>query len=342
MKDEYILGIESSCDETSMSILKNNNELLSNVISTQIKNHQSFGGVMPELAARLHLESVGYVLEECIRTSNIDLKDLSAVAVTGGPGLIGGLQVGMIAAKTIAMYYNIPLLYVHHLAGHIYANEFVKPLQFPCLAVVVSGGNSQLVYMKDHLSFEIIGETLDDALGESLDKVARVLGLPYPGGLAIDKLVKNHDIETIPLPKPHIDGYNLSYSGLKSHIIREIDELKRKGLFNNEFVLKYATSVEHAFMEQLINKVKKAAKDYNVKQIIIGGGVSANSYLRMRMKETFEKKYDLVLPPLWCTTDNAAMIAKVGHYLLERNIVSSLDAESRASYQLDEFMKKSA
>lgn len=333
--NEYILGIESSCDETSAAILENNEKLLSNVISSQIKTHQEYGGVMPEIAARLHLENVGYVLNECFEKAGIAPDQLTAVAVTGGPGLIGALHIGMITAKTIAMYYHLPLISVHHLAGHIYANEFAAPIVFPCLAVVVSGGNSELVFMDRHLSFKIVGETVDDAIGESFDKVARVLGLPYPGGVAIDRLVKDHSKATIKMPKPRVSGYNLSYSGIKSHIIREVQELKNKNLLTEELVERYAASAEHAFVDQLIGKVKKAAHDFAVKQIIVGGGVSANSYLRQQMKEIFSSDYNLVLPPLWCTTDNAAMIAKAGHYMLAAGQTVDLSAPSEATRELE-------
>lgn len=332
---ELILGIETSCDETSAAILLDNKEILSNVISSQIEVHRTYGGVMPEIASRLHLENIDKVLNECFNSANIKPEELTAVAVTGGPGLIGALHVGMIAAKTIAAYNNIPLISVHHLAGHIYANEFASPLVFPCLAVIVSGGNTELVIMDKHLSFKIIGETLDDAIGESFDKVARVLGLPYPGGVAIDKLVKNHDLEPIYLPKPKVSGYNVSYSGIKSHIIRETEKLKKEGKLDELMIERIAMSAEHAFSEQLIGKIKKVLKDFRVEQIVVGGGVSANSYLRKRVKEEFESQYQIVLPPLWCTTDNALMIAKVGHYMLKEGKVSSFDVPSLATRQLE-------
>lgn len=332
---ELILGIETSCDETSAAILQNNKEILSNVISSQIEVHRSYGGVMPEIASRLHLENIDKVLKECFTKASINPQELSAVAVTGGPGLIGALHIGMIAAKTIAAYYDIPLISVHHLAGHIYANEFASPLKFPCLAVIVSGGNTEFVIMDDHLSFKIIGETLDDAIGESFDKVARVLGLPYPGGVAIDKLVKNHDLEPIYLPKPRVSGYNVSYSGIKSHIIRETLKLKEEGRLDELMIERIAMSAEHAFIEQLIGKIAKVLSDYRVSQIVVGGGVSANSYLRKRVKEEFTDRYEIVLPPLWCTTDNALMIAKVGHYMLERGMTAPLDTPSLATRKLD-------
>jgi N6-L-threonylcarbamoyladenine synthase len=334
--EEYILGIESSCDETAAAIIKNGDVLVSNIIATQIAAHQQFGGVMPEVASRLHLENVGYVLKECFEKAGIEPSQLSAVAVTGGPGLIGALHVGVLAAKTISNFYQIPLINVHHLAGHIYANEFAGEFKFPQLAIVASGGNSEIILMKDHMSFEIIGETLDDAIGESFDKIARALGLPYPGGVHIDKLTKDQDIPVIKLPKVHISGYNLSYSGLKSSLTRKINVLKDKGELTPELIKSYAFSVEKTFIDQLLDKVFQAAEDYQVKQIVMGGGVSANSYLRKEIIKRGKDKYEVLIPPLWCTTDNAAMIAKTGYRLYKNGQRDNLDFAPQASKELDE------
>jgi N6-L-threonylcarbamoyladenine synthase len=335
MKDQYILGIESSCDETSAAVLKNGKEILSNIISTQIATHVQYGGVMPEIASRLHLENIAYVLDQCFLKAGIKPEQLDAVAVTGKPGLIGALHIGVLAAKTIACYYGIPLINVHHLAGHIYANEFAGDFHFPLLAIVASGGNSELVYMKDHLDFQIVGETMDDAIGESLDKVARVLGLPYPGGVAIDKLTKSHDFPLVKLPKVQVRGYNLSYSGLKSYLIRTIEEEKKAngGALSQERVCEYAFSAEKAFVDQLVGKALKAAEHYHVKQIIMGGGVSANTYLRQEIVRR-GKGYEILIPPLWCTTDNAAMIAKAGAHMYEKKDFASLDFAPSASAEL--------
>ncbi len=335
MEDEYILGIESSCDETAFAILKNGKELLCNIISTQIATHIQYGGVMPEIASRLHLENIGFVLEECFKKANIKPEQLTAVAVTGGPGLIGALHVGVIAAKTIAANYNIPLINVHHLAGHIYANEYAGEFKFPLIAVIASGGNSEIIYMKDDLDFKIIGETLDDAIGEGLDKIARELGLPYPGGVSIDRLTKDLDIKPIKLPSVKVKGYNLSYSGLKSNAIRQIQEYKQKGLLDENMVKTYAFSIEKAFMDQLLKKVFMAAKDYKVNQIVIGGGVSANSYLRKRVYQLAKNDYEILIPPLWCTTDNAAMIAKVGHLMYQKKMFANIDFAPKASIELE-------
>ena len=224
-----ILAIESSCDETSVAIIRDG-KLLSNVVSTQIEVHRKYGGVMPEIASRLHAENIGVVLKEAVEQAGIKIEDVDAIAVTRGPGLIGALHVGLQCAKTLAMLYNKPLIPVHHLTGHIYANEFIEPLQFPLLAVVVSGGNSELVIMEGPMQFKVIGETRDDAIGECYDKVARVLGLPYPGGLPIDKLAKEGEhTYNLPIPLKGEHTYDLSYSGLKTNIINMVHNLEQKG-----------------------------------------------------------------------------------------------------------------
>ena len=295
--DKIILAIESSCDETACAIIKNN-ELLANVISSQIEIHQKYGGVMPEIASRLHLENILVVINEALHKANISLDDVSAFAVTRGPGLIGALHVGLQAIKTLSLIYNKPIIPVHHLAGHIYANEFVKPLNFPLLAVVVSGGNTELVYMKEHLSFEIIGETKDDAIGESFDKVARVLGLPYPGGVAIDKLAKLGK-HTYSLPTPLKDGsLNVSYSGLKTAVINLVHKEKQNGLEIN--INDMAKSFQDTAINELLIRVKKATSTYNVKQVVLAGGVSANSYLRSEISRMYENSgIDVIIPPLY-------------------------------------------
>ena len=335
--DKIILAVESSCDETACAIIKNN-ELLANVISSQIEIHQKYGGVMPEIASRLHLENILVVINEALHKANISLDDVSAFAVTRGPGLIGALHVGLQAIKTLSLIYNKPIIPVHHLAGHIYANEFVKPLNFPLLAVVVSGGNTELVYMKEHLSFEIIGETKDDAIGESFDKVARVLGLPYPGGVAIDKLAKLGK-HTYSLPTPLKDGsLNVSYSGLKTAVINLVHKEKQNGLEIN--INDMAKSFQDTAINELLIRVKKATSIYNVKQVVLAGGVSANSYLRSEISRMYENSgIDVIIPPLWCTTDNAAMIAKVASYLYDRNVFSDLSLGADPSWKIEDYLK---
>lgn len=332
-----ILGIESSCDETACAIT-DNGKLLANVISSQIDVHRKYGGVMPEIASRLHLENVGCVIEEALKTANVKMEDVTAIAVTRGPGLIGALHVGLQAAKTLSLIYDKPLIPVHHLTGHIYANEFIKPLKFPLLAVVVSGGNTELVYMKNHLEFEIIGETKDDAIGESYDKVARVLGLPYPGGVEIDRLAKNGK-HTYKLPTPLHDGsLNFSYSGLKTAVINLVHNLEQKG---EKIVIEdMAKSFQDVAVGMVLDRVKKATKLYDVKEIVLAGGVSANSYLRKEIQEQFKDTgIEVEIPPIWCTTDNAAMIAKVGEYLYKEKVFASLEVGVDPSWRIEDFKK---
>ncbi len=333
---KIILAIETSCDETACAILKDD-KLLANVVSTQIEIHQKYGGVFPEIASRLHVENIGVVLEEALKKSQISLEDVSAIAFTRGPGLIGALHVGLQAAKSLCLYYNKPLIPVHHLAGHIYANEYVTPLKFPCLAIVVSGGNTELVIMKDHLNFEIIGETKDDAIGEAFDKVARVLGLPYPGGVSIDRLSKEGK-PTYLLPRPLNDhSYNYSYSGLKTAVINLVHKLETNHQEIN--VNDMACSFQKVAIDLLLDKALPALDEYHCKQVVLAGGVSANSYLRSEIvRRTKNQDVEVIIPPLWCTTDNAAMIAKVGSYLYEKKAFASLSISSDPSWRLEHFM----
>ncbi|MDY2914040.1 MAG: tRNA (adenosine(37)-N6)-threonylcarbamoyltransferase complex transferase subunit TsaD [Candidatus Enteromonas sp.] len=329
-----ILAIESSCDETAVAIT-DDGKLLANVVATQIAVHEKFGGVMPEIASRLHCENITVCLTQALEEAHLKLEDIDAFAVTRGPGLIGCLHVGLQAAKTLAMIYSKPLIPVHHLAGHIYANQYVGDFRFPLLCVVVSGGNTELVIMRDHLDFEIIGETKDDAVGECYDKVARVLGLPYPGGLPIDQHAKNGQ-HTYDLPVPSSPGgkYDFSYSGLKTSVINLANSLKMKGTPIR--IDDMARSFQDVAISMIVDRALLAAKDYSVKQIILAGGVSANSYLRAQMKEKLEGTgIDLIIPPLWCTTDNAAMIAKVAELLYERKIFAPLTLGVDPNWKID-------
>lgn len=330
-----ILAIESSCDETAVAIT-DGGKLLANVVATQISVHEKYGGVMPEIASRLHCENIAVCLKEALEQSGLRYEDLDAVAVTRGPGLIGCLHIGMQAAKSIAMLYNKPLIPVHHLAGHIYANEYVGELKFPLLCVVVSGGNTELVIMRDHLDFEIIGETKDDAVGECYDKVARVLGLPYPGGVPIDQHAKNGQ-HTYDLPKPlHGQGYDFSYSGLKTAVINLVNTLKMKG--EEIRIDDMARSFQDVAIGMILEKTVKAALDFNVKQIVLAGGVSANSYLREQMHKRFDNSgIELIIPPIWCTTDNAAMIAKVAEHLHEEGFSAPLTIGVDPNWKIDHF-----
>lgn len=330
-----ILAIESSCDETAVAVV-DNGKLLANVVATQIAVHEKFGGVMPEIASRLHSENITVCLEQALDESKLSFEDLDAIAVTRGPGLIGCLHVGLQAAKTIAMLYDKPLIPVHHLAGHIYANEYIGELKFPLLCVVVSGGNTELVYMKGHMDFDIIGATTDDAVGECFDKVARVLGLPYPGGLPIDLHAKKgkHTYD-LPHPNPGAGKYDFSYSGLKTAVINLAHSLRMKGETVN--IDDMARSFEDVAIGMIVDRAMAAAQDYQVKQIVLAGGVSANSYLREQMKLRVEGTgIELIVPPLWCTTDNAAMIAKVGEHLYERKYFAPLSLGVDPNWKIDE------
>jgi len=333
-----ILAIESSCDETAVAITEDG-KLLCNVISSQVAVHAKYGGVMPEIASRLHCENIDVCLKEALEQSGLKFEDMDAIAVTRGPGLIGCLHVGLQAAKTIAALYDKPLIPVHHLCGHIYANEYAGEFKFPMLCVVVSGGNTELVLMKDHLDFEIIGETKDDAVGECYDKVARVLGFPYPGGLPIDqhsKLGKH----TYNLPKPlaHEGSYDFSYSGLKTSVINLVNQLKMKG--EEIRVDDMAKSFQDVAIGMIVDKAARAAMEYNVKQVVLAGGVSANSYLReqmaLRLKNT---DVELIIPPLWCTTDNAAMIAKVAERLYKEKLFAPLTLGVDPNWKISDFRK---
>jgi len=333
-----ILAIESSCDETAVAITRDGN-LLSNIVSTQIEVHKKYGGVMPEIASRLHAENISICLREALEQANVKLEEIDAFAVTRGPGLIGALHVGLQAAKTLAMLYQKPLIPVHHLTGHIYANEYIEPLQFPLLAVVVSGGNSELVLMEDHLKFKVIGETRDDAVGECYDKVARVLGLPYPGGIPIDKLAKEGE-HTYNLPTP-LHGektYDLSYSGLKTNVINLVHNLEQKGEKVN--VPNMCKSFQDVAIGMIVDRVRKAINEYDVKEIILGGGVSANSYLRSEMQKVGEDTgIKVQIPPMWCCTDNAAMIAKVAERLYQRKVFAPLDISVDPNWFIEDFEK---
>lgn len=332
-----ILAIESSCDETAIAIIKDD-VLLCNVVSTQIAVHQKYGGVMPEIASRLHLENIGVVLKEALETAGVTLDDIDAFAVTRGPGLIGALHVGLQAAKTLSLIYNKPLIPVHHLSGHIYANEYICDLEFPLLAVVVSGGNTELVILKDHLDFDVIGETEDDAIGECFDKVARVMGLPYPGGVEIDKLARNGK-HTYNFKTPSSnDKYNFSYSGLKTSVINFINSCSMKNEEYNRNNL--ARSFEEVACDIVVKKSLEAVKEYGCKMVVLAGGVSANSYLRTKFLEAFEmSETKIIIPPLWCTTDNAAMIAKVAVHLYKEKIFAPLSLGVDPNWKIEDFKK---
>ncbi len=312
-KDLLVLGIETSCDETAVAIIKNGREIVANKVASQIDSHKRFGGVVPEIASRHHVEQMTVVLEEALEEAELKMADLDAIAVTGGPGLVGALLVGVNAAKALAFAHGLPLVNVHHIAGHIYANRLVKEMEFPLLALVVSGGHTELVYMKEHGHFEVIGETRDDAAGEAYDKVARVLDMPYPGGPHIDRLAHEGKPE-LDLPRAWLepDSYDFSFSGLKSAVINTVHNAEQRGEKISPETL--AASFQASVVEVLVTKTVKAAKEYQVKQVLLAGGVAANRGLRSALEEAFTElpEIELVIPPLSLCTDNAAMIAAAG------------------------------
>lgn len=325
-----VLAIESSCDETSMSIIEDGTKDLGTIILSQIDTHKQYGGVVPEIASREHVEGITLVLEQTLKKSGLTMDDIDAIAVTYGPGLIGSLLVGLVAAKTLAYIYRKPLIPVHHIIGHIYANNLVERLQFPLIALVISGGHTELVYMKEDYSFEKIGGTLDDAVGESYDKVARVLDLPYPGGPKVDELAHiGNDTYPLPLPK-NDETYDFSFSGIKSAVINLVhNESQRGNVIRKEDL---ACSFQTRVVDILTKKTMKALKEYNVHNLIIAGGVAANKGIRSKLQEECEKNnIHLTIPPFLYCTDNAAMIGAAGYYAYQKGIVADLDLEAKAT-----------
>lgn len=308
MEDVYILGIESSCDETAVSVVKNGRIVLSNVINTQIPIHTVYGGVVPEIASRNHIDNISDVTKKAIEDSNINLNQINAVACTYGPGLVGALLVGLSYGKALSYALKKPLVGVNHIQGHIAANYITHlDLEPPFLCVMMSGGNTQIVHVKDYLDFEVLGRTKDDAIGEAFDKVARVIGLGYPGGPKIDKMAVNGK-PNIELPKTHIEGMDFSFSGIKTAVIN----LHHKEPDINKENL--CASFEKAVTEMLMEKVKLAIEKTNSKKIVLAGGVSANTYIRSEFEKLQNQGIKVYMPDLKLCTDNAAMIASAGYY----------------------------
>lgn len=315
MKDVYILSIESSCDETSIAIIKNGNECIYMNVSTQMDTHALYGGVVPEIASRMHTEAITLVLEDVLKNSKMKIEDMDAIAVTYAPGLMGSLLVGVEFAKTLSFLYDIPLIAVNHMAGHIYANNLTSKLEYPLIALVVSGGHTNIVLMKDDYEFEVLGKTLDDAIGEAFDKVARVLGLKYPGGPNVEKLALDGK-KTYKLGKVHVDNYDLSYSGLKSSVINLVHNETQRG--NEIRKSDLACTFQEIAIKQLVDKTKKALQDYDIKNLIVAGGVSANKYLRSELtKLCNELNVNLSIPEFKYCTDNAAMIGAAAYPLFK-------------------------
>jgi N6-L-threonylcarbamoyladenine synthase len=327
-KDIFILGIETSCDDTSISIVKNGTEILSNVVWNQNKTHEKFGGIVPELGARKHLQVINFVLEEAVRDAEISLQEISAIAVNNQKGLIRSLVVGVSAAKALSMSLNIPLISVHHIEGHIYSNILSHPeIKFPHLCLTVSGGHNLLVLINNHFNYEIIGNTLDDAAGEAFDKVARYLDLGFPGGPVIDKISKAGNSKQINFPRPMLDqdNFDFSFSGLKTEATRIYSKLKDSPEFKVE---DFSASFQQAVVDTLIGKSVKDLKKYNLNTISVVGGVSANSKLRDEF-ERYSKQYNfkVYFPDIKLTTDNAAMIASVGYFKFLNQDFSDLNLE---------------
>lgn len=316
-----ICAIETSCDETAVAIIEDGRKVLSNIVSSQINTHAAFGGVIPEVASRIHIENISVVLEEALTKAKLTMEQIDAFAITQGPGLVGSLHVGLIAAKTLAWYYDKPLIPIHHITGHIYANQFVDDLQYPLLALVVSGGHTELVLLKEEYDFEILGSTQDDAIGEAYDKVARVMGLSYPGGPEIDRLAKegkpNYKLPKVKTQNP----LDFSFSGLKSAVLQVIQKNKEN---LNHADLAYA--FQEAVLNEVIEKTKIALNQHSVKHFVLAGGVAANSRLRERVN-ALSKDYPnlkITIPPMWCCTDNAAMIGAVAYVAYNHGVRGDL------------------
>lgn len=326
-KDIYILGIESSCDETAAAVVKNGREVLSNVISSQIELHKIYGGVVPEIASRKHIEKIDQVIEEALKTAGKTLEEIDAIAVTYGPGLVGALLVGVAEAKALAYAAKKPLVGVHHIEGHVSANYIEnKELEPAFLCLIVSGGHTHLVLVKDYGEYEIIGRTRDDAAGEAFDKVARAIGLGYPGGPKIDKLAKEGNPNAIKFPRAHVENapHDFSFSGVKSAVLNYMNGCKMKGVEVNKADI--AASFQEAVVDVLVGRTIDAAKEYGMKKVALAGGVASNQGLRVKMKEACEKEgLELYYPsPIFCT-DNGAMIGVAGYYEYMKGTRHGLD-----------------
>lgn len=338
MEDTLILAIESSCDETAAAVVRNGREVLSNVISSQIDLHTLYGGVVPEIASRKHIERINQVIEEALSTAGVSLEQTDAVAVTYGPGLVGALLVGVAEAKAIAYAAGKPLVGVHHIEGHIAANFIEHPeLEPPFLSLVVSGGHTHLVRVEDYGVFTILGRTRDDAAGEAFDKVARAIGLGYPGGPKIDRVAREGDPEAIAFPRTHIEDapYDFSFSGLKSAVLNYINGCQMKGQEYRQADI--AASFQKAVTDVLVGNAMRAVEEYHADRFAIAGGVAANSALRQAMKEACEERgVKLYYPsPVYCT-DNAAMIGVAGYYEYRKGVRHGLDLNAIPNLRLGE------
>lgn len=334
----YILAIESSCDDTSAAVL-HNNRTLSNVVATQ-KIHEEYGGVVPELASRAHQQNIVPVVHQALAKANIDKKQLSAIAFTRGPGLMGSLLVGTSFAKSLALGLDIPLIEVNHMQAHILAHfieeENTAPPKFPFLAMTISGGHTQIVLVKDHLDMELLGQTLDDAVGEAFDKSAKILGLPYPGGPWLDRYAQKGNPTAFHFPKPKVAGLDFSFSGLKTSVLYFVQrQLKENPNFVEENLNDICASIQHTIIAILMDKLKLAVKQTGIKDVAIGGGVSANSGIRKALQEAEEKLgWTSYIPKFEYCTDNAAMIGIVGYLKYQKGTFSDQSITAKARYSI--------
>jgi len=323
-----ILAIETSCDETSAAVVRGGREVLSNLVSSQVEAHRRFGGVVPEIASRKHVESITLMMEHAVAESGLTLRDIDAVAVTQGPGLVGSLLVGLAAAKALALALDVPLIGTHHIAGHIYANRLVGEILYPAVALVVSGGHTELVVLEREGGFRIIGRTRDDAVGEAYDKVARALNFPYPGGPHIDRLAMDaDDVNELPRAWLEPESYDFSFSGLKSAVLAEINKARMKGEPPMRPAL--ARGFQESVIDVLVTKALRAAEAFGARQLLLCGGVAANRGLRAALTAACEARgLPLLIPPLSLCTDNAAMIGAAAHLKWERGEFTPLDAKA--------------
>ncbi|WP_319369862.1 tRNA (adenosine(37)-N6)-threonylcarbamoyltransferase complex transferase subunit TsaD [uncultured Ilyobacter sp.] len=333
-----ILGIETSCDETSVSVVRDGKEILSNIISSQIEVHKEYGGVVPEIASRHHIKNITTIMDESLSEAGVTLDDIDYIAVTYAPGLIGALLVGLSFAKGISYAHDIPIIPVHHIKGHIYSNFVENDVKLPLIALVVSGGHTNIVHIDENHKFTNLGGTLDDAVGESYDKVSRVMGLGYPGGPVIDKLSYLGDKDSIKMPEPKVGDYDFSFSGIKTSVINYVNNMKMKGETFREEDL--AAAFQHKVVEILCKKTIVAAVEKKVENIVIAGGVAANSLLRKELKEKAKKVgIEVYYPSMALCTDNAAMIAVAGYYKVkygdEKNSFGDLRLNGIATLPID-------
>ncbi len=333
MKDIYILGIETSCDETSCSIIKNGSEEISTTVLSQVDIHTLYGGVVPEIASRNHVKDIVFVINKCLTDAKMSMDMIDGIAVTYGPGLVGSLLVGIEAAKTLAYIFDKPLIPVHHIRSHIYANNLEKELKFPLICLVISGGHTELLLIKDHFNITKIGSTLDDAVGECYDKVARVMGISYPGGPVIDKMA--HDgkpIYDLPIPL-NDDSYNFSFSGLKSAVINLYHNYEQAGKTIDKNCL--ASSFQDVVISSLTTKTMRALKEYNVNNLVLAGGVSANKGIREKFEQLCkEGNIDFSFPKIEYCTDNAAMVGAAGYFLYKEGKFTDLKLNADSSAEL--------